>query len=95
MIFDPFIEFFDKIDPVLKDNLKQRQIEIGCLTDIFEKMNDISLNLQGNKNNFIKAKGVISSFIAKWYLQNEHKSPRTKSFSDSPGGFSCKRCDSC
>jgi hypothetical protein len=65
-LFDTIIEFLDKIDPVLKENLKQRKIEIGYLTDIFEKMNEVNLKLQGNKMNFIKAKGIISSFIFKF-----------------------------
>lgn len=41
MIFDSVIEFLDKIDPVLKDNLTQREIEFGYLTDIFEKINEV------------------------------------------------------
>ncbi|XP_025405011.1 SCAN domain-containing protein 3-like [Sipha flava] len=46
-LFDSIIEFFNKIDPVLKENLKQRKIENGYLTDIFEKMNEVNLKLKG------------------------------------------------
>jgi len=67
-LFDSVIEFFDKIDPVLKDNLKQRKIEIGYLTDIFQKMNEVNLKLQGNNIIFIKAKWVVSPLIAKFDL---------------------------
>jgi len=91
-LFDSIIEFLDKIDPVLKENLKQRKIEIGYLTDIFEKMNEVNLKLQGNKMNFIKAKGIISSFIFKLdlYRTNINRQeliqfPNLKSCSDANG----------
>ncbi|XP_050528101.1 SCAN domain-containing protein 3-like [Daktulosphaira vitifoliae] len=90
-LFDSIIEFLDKIDPVLKDNLK-RKIEIGYLTDIFEKMNEVNLKLQGNKMNFIKAKRIISSLIFKFDLyrtnmnrQELSQFPNLKSCSDANG----------
>jgi zinc finger BED domain-containing protein 5/7/8/9 len=97
-LFDSIIEFLDKIDPVLKENLKQRKIEIGYLTDIFEKMNEVNLKLQGNKMNFIKPKGIISSFIFKLdlYRTNINRQeliqfPNLKSCSDANGLISeCK-----
>ncbi|KAL4135435.1 hypothetical protein QTP88_007044 [Uroleucon formosanum] len=70
----------------------QRKIEIGYLTDIFEKMNEVNLKLQGNKMNFIKAKGIISSFIFKLdlYRTNINRQeliqfPNLKSCSDANG----------
>lgn len=42
MIFDSVVEFLDTIDSILKDNLKQRKVEIGYLTDIFEKVNEVN-----------------------------------------------------
>nr|CAD7430141.1 unnamed protein product [Timema monikensis] len=65
-LFDTVTEFLDTSDPVLSENLKQRKLELAYLTDIFEKMNEVNIRLQGNKMNLIKAKGIISSFIAKF-----------------------------
>lgn len=52
-LFDLIIEFLDKIDPVLNNNLKQRKIVIRYLTDNFQKMNEVNLKLRGNNMNFI------------------------------------------
>jgi hypothetical protein len=91
-LFDSIIEFLDKNDPVLKENLKQRKIGIGYLTDIFEKMNEVNLKLQGNNMNFIKAKGIISSFVFNLdlYRTNVNRQeliqfPNLKSCSDANG----------
>lgn len=65
-LFDTVTEFLDSRDPVLSVNMKQRKLELAYLTDIFEKMNEVNISLQGNKMNLIKAKGIISSFIAKF-----------------------------
>lgn len=65
-LFDTVTEFLDTSHPVLSENLKQRKLELAYLTDIFEKMNEVNKKLQGNKMNLIKAKGIISSFIAKF-----------------------------
>jgi len=69
-----------------------QKIEIGYLTDIFEIMNEVNLKLQGNKMNFIKAKGIISSFIFKLVLyrtninrQELSQFPNLKSCSDANG----------
>jgi hypothetical protein len=65
-LFDTVTEFLDTSDPVLSENLKQRKLELAYLTDIFEKLNEVNIRLQGNKMNLIKAKGIILSFIAKF-----------------------------
>ena len=65
-LFDTVTEFLGTSHPVLGENLKQRKLELAYLTDIFEKMNEVNKKLQGNKMNLIKAKGIISSFIAKF-----------------------------
>jgi hypothetical protein len=53
-------------DHVLSENLKQHKLELAYLKDIFVKMNEVNIRLQGNKMNFNKAKGIISLFIAKF-----------------------------
>lgn len=64
-LFDMVTEFLDSRYPVLSDNLKQHKLKLAYLTDIFEKMNEVNVRLQGNKMNLIKAKGIILSFIDK------------------------------
>ncbi|XP_042895047.1 protein FAM200C-like [Parasteatoda tepidariorum] len=65
-LLDSVTEFLDTTDPVLSESLKQRKLETAYLTHSFEKMKEINVKLQGNKMNIIKAKGIISSFIAKF-----------------------------
>ncbi|XP_042897756.1 protein FAM200C-like [Parasteatoda tepidariorum] len=65
-LLDSVTEFLDTTDPVLSESLKQRKLETAYLTHSFEKRKDINVKLEGNKMNIIKAKGIISSFIAKF-----------------------------
>nr|XP_042913819.1 protein ZBED8-like [Parasteatoda tepidariorum] len=65
-LFDSVTEFLDTTNSVLRESLKQRKLETAYLTDIFEEMNEINVKLQGNKMKIIKAKGIISSLIAKF-----------------------------
>ncbi|XP_071035314.1 zinc finger MYM-type protein 6-like [Parasteatoda tepidariorum] len=45
--FDSVTEFLDTTDPVLCESLKQLKLETASLTDIFEKMYEINVELQG------------------------------------------------
>lgn len=67
-LFETVTEFLDSCDPELSQALRLRKFEIAYLTDIFEKLNEVNMKLQGNKMNLIKAKGIISSFIAKFAI---------------------------
>ena len=51
---------------------KARQVGAAYLTDIFEKMNNVNIRLQGNQMNIIKAKGITSSFIAKFDMLGKY-----------------------
>uniref|UniRef100_A0A670XYV0 DUF4371 domain-containing protein n=1 Tax=Pseudonaja textilis TaxID=8673 RepID=A0A670XYV0_PSETE len=51
-LFDTIFEFLESIDPTY-------------LADVFDKLNEVNVKLQGDKINFLKAKGVICSFISK------------------------------
>ncbi|ETE56436.1 Zinc finger BED domain-containing protein 5, partial [Ophiophagus hannah] len=51
-LFDTVVKFLESIDPTY-------------LTDAFDKLNEVNVKLQGDKINFLKAKGVICSFISK------------------------------
>ncbi|XP_042898405.1 protein FAM200C-like [Parasteatoda tepidariorum] len=64
--FDSVTEFLDTTDPVLSESLKQFKFETSYLTDIFEKMYEINVKLQGNKVNIIRTKEIMCSFIAKF-----------------------------
>ncbi|KAJ8021476.1 General transcription factor II-I repeat domain-containing protein 2 [Holothuria leucospilota] len=42
--------------------------DAAYLSDIFDKLNEVNLKLQGEKMNLIKAKGIITAFMAKLTL---------------------------
>uniref|UniRef100_A0ABM5G983 Zinc finger MYM-type protein 6-like n=1 Tax=Pogona vitticeps TaxID=103695 RepID=A0ABM5G983_9SAUR len=64
-LFDTVVEFLESIDPSLSSSLKLRRLDVAYLNDVFDKLNEVNIKLQGDKINFIKAKGVICSFISK------------------------------
>ena len=51
------------------------------LTDIFEKLNKVNLQLQGTQTNLIQCKSVIMSFIDKLSLYKQNLSRRDYSVS--------------
>ncbi|XP_071043054.1 uncharacterized protein [Parasteatoda tepidariorum] len=65
-LLDSVTEFLDTTDPILSESLTQRKLETAYLTHSLERMKEINVKLQGNKVNIIKAKGIISSIIAKF-----------------------------
>ncbi|KAL4148912.1 hypothetical protein QTP88_003051 [Uroleucon formosanum] len=64
-LFQTILEFLQPLDKQLYDELHKRETNIAYLADIFEKLNDVNKNLQGDKINFIKSKSIISAFISK------------------------------
>lgn len=64
-LFDTVVEFFEGTNGVLSNELKEIRHDIAYLSELFAKFNDMNLQLQGNDTNLIKAKSVVSTFIAK------------------------------
>ncbi|KAL4104424.1 hypothetical protein QTP88_019725 [Uroleucon formosanum] len=54
-LFQTILEFLQPLDKQLYDELHKRETNIAYLADIFEKLNDVNKNLQGDKINFIKS----------------------------------------
>ncbi|XP_060878789.1 protein FAM200C-like [Metopolophium dirhodum] len=65
-LFQTILEFLQPFDKQLYDELHTRETNI--LADIFEKLNEVNKNLQGDKINCIKSKSIISAFISKLSL---------------------------
>jgi hypothetical protein len=49
----------------LSADLRVIKHDIAYLSDLFDKLNEMNLQLQGNEVNLIKAKSVISTFVSK------------------------------
>ena len=64
-LFSSVVEFLDTVDVSLAEKLNTIKYQVAYLADIFEKFNDLNLQLQGDENNLVKSKSVVSSFIAK------------------------------
>lgn len=75
-LFQTILEFLQPLDKQLYDELHKRETNIAYLADIFEKLNEVNKNLQGDKINFIKSKSIISAFISKLSLFKEKISRR-------------------
>ncbi|GBP00781.1 SCAN domain-containing protein 3 [Eumeta japonica] len=75
-LFDSVLEFLESRDSDLKENLIKFKADIAYLTDLFKKINDINLQLQGDSLNLIKTKGIISVFLAKLKFMKQNISRR-------------------
>lgn len=64
-LFDTVSEFLHDKDSILKQNLIKRKSDIAYLTDLFQKFNEVNLQLQGDNLNLIKTKSIISAFLAR------------------------------
>ena len=64
-LYDTVLEFLNSCDKKLHDNLRNNRVDVAYLADIFTKLNEINIKLQGNNINLIKSKGIINSFIGK------------------------------
>ncbi|CAH2010714.1 unnamed protein product [Acanthoscelides obtectus] len=65
-LFETILEFLDTKDKILKENLLKRKTDIAYLTDLFTKFNMVNLQLQGDSLNLIKAKSILSAFLARF-----------------------------
>ena len=62
-LFDTIVQFLDGFNPELSDEIKIRKHDIAFLSDIFDKLNSLNLQLQGQDVNLIKTKSVVVSFL--------------------------------
>ena len=67
-LFDIVVEFLQEVDDNLRIKLSNRLVNLAYLSDIFDKLNEINLKLQGKQVNLIKAKSVVMGFINKLTL---------------------------
>ena len=56
------------VDEGLHDSLREARKDIAYLADIFQKLNDLNLRLQGKNMDLIQTKKHIESFMAKLSL---------------------------
>ena len=75
-LFDTIVEFLEEQDGDLSTKIKAIEQDTFYLTDIFEKLNKVNLQLQGAKTNLIQCKSVIMSFIDKLSLYKQNLSRR-------------------
>ncbi|XP_077301648.1 protein FAM200C-like [Arctopsyche grandis] len=67
-LFDTIVEFLDVNNEKICIELKLLRNDVAYLSDIFGKINENLLKLQGSNISLIKAKGIILSFINKLKL---------------------------
>ena len=65
IVYDSVIEFLEESDDNLACQLKDSKHSIAYLTDIFGEFNTVNKKLQGYELNLIRAKTVITMFMAK------------------------------
>ena len=66
-LFDSIVEFLEN-DSTLAEKVKMIRNDVAYLADIFEKLNIVNKQLQGNNTTLIQAKGVVLSFLSKLTL---------------------------
>ena len=66
-LYDSVIDFFKfkLLDEKVSSDLESRRADVAYLSDIFKKLNEVNITLQGTKMCLIKAKGIIMAFISK------------------------------
>jgi len=75
-LFESVLEFLESKDEYLKKKLINLKADIAYLTDLFQKFNDVNLQLQGDNLNLIKTKSVISAFLGKLKFMRQNISRR-------------------
>ena len=56
---------FNLLDGKVSLDLESRRADVAYLSDIFKKLNEVNIKLQGTNMCLIKAKGIIMTFIGK------------------------------
>ncbi|KFD51387.1 hypothetical protein M513_07792 [Trichuris suis] len=67
-LFETVLEFFEKHDVSLGENLKKFQSDTAYLCDLYSKFNEMNLLLQGDDLNLIRTKAVVCAFHSKLLL---------------------------
>ncbi|KAI6658205.1 SCAN domain-containing protein 3 [Oopsacas minuta] len=67
-LFDLTVEFLEEYDSTLAEKVKMIRTDVAYFVDIFEKLNIVNKQLQGNNTTLIQAKGVVLSFLSKLTL---------------------------
>ena len=66
------LNFLKGTDDNLSIEFSDRHVDLKYLSDIFDKLNEVNLKLQGKESNLIKAKSVVMGFIGKLILFKQH-----------------------
>ncbi|XP_068234219.1 protein FAM200C-like [Palaemon carinicauda] len=66
-LYDSVLDFFKckLLDEKISTDLENRRADVAYLSNIFNKLNEVNIKLQGTKMCLIKAKGIIMAFISK------------------------------
>ena len=66
-LYDSVIDFFKfkLLDEKVSSDLESRRADVAYLSDIFKKLNEVNIKLQGTNMCLIKAMGIIMAFICK------------------------------
>ena len=75
-LFDTVVKFLQEVDANLSKKLSNRRVDLAYLSDIFDKLNELNLKLQGKQVNLIKAKSVVMGFINKLTLFKQNMGRR-------------------
>ena len=75
-LFDTVVKFLQEVDANLSKELSNRRVDLAYLSDIFDKLNELNLKLQGKQVNLIKAKSVVMGFINKLTLFKQNMGRR-------------------
>ncbi len=71
-LFDSVVEFLEEADAALAEKVCSSRCDIMYLADFFDKMNEVTLKLQGNGMTLVKSKAVIQSLICKLTLYRQN-----------------------
>ena len=84
-LFDSIVEFLEEYHSTLVEEVKRIRIDVAYLADIFERLNTMNLQLQGNNTNLIQAHGIVLSFLSKLTMFRQNIARREL------GHFPCMR----
>ncbi|XP_071397542.1 zinc finger BED domain-containing protein 5-like [Centroberyx affinis] len=70
-LFDSIVEFLEEVDAALGEKVSSSRCDIMYLADFFEKMNEVTLKLQGNGVTLVQCKAVIHSLTSRLDLYKQ------------------------
>ncbi|XP_071771056.1 zinc finger BED domain-containing protein 5-like [Centroberyx gerrardi] len=70
-LFDSIVEFLEEVDAALGEKVSSSRCDIMYLVDFFEKMNEVTLKLQGNGVTLVQCKAVIHSLTSRLDLYRQ------------------------